>query len=271
MTDDLVERAEEQLPGIGLDTIQRVMGPVWGPLAKIFFPDPPDPLRELQTRIAAATLTKALAGSAVPVMPVKFPDLIRAVGDKDGRQDWVLVGSRGFGKTACAFAIAEELRNTFGYRVAAVGIPGPAAEALGVARWDVARDLAKESEGTCVIFDEAGLRIASSRRQAKLVELLAVARHRGTCVIWTSQHLSGLSRDVLRQDAAFGFKKVDPMAAAFDREESVQILAEVVTLQGRFPGLMHPAGLLVRRDGQWIISKNELPSGWTEDVSRMWR
>lgn len=235
----------------------------WRALASMLLPSQRDPVEEIRARLLLLQLQRELAGG---VAVLERGDLLEVVGDD--RTDALVLGARGSGKTACAVWLAQHCSQARGVPVDALGWPPKVAGAFGfrsVARLDPAcRD-------RIVLVDEAGLQVSPGKRQAVLAELLALARHRGVGVVWTSQGFGSVHRDILRSEALIVSKRIDPMAARFDREEVADWLSSVVGFQSRDPSLVDGAGGLAYVGGRWLSFRNPLPAGWTEEISRLWR
>lgn len=235
----------------------------WRALASMLLPAARDPVEDIRTRLLLLQLQRELAGG---VAVLERGDLLEVVGAD--RTDAVVLGARGSGKTACAVWLAQHCADARGVPVDALGWPAAVASTFGfrsVSRLDPgARD-------RIVLVDEAGLQVSPGKRQAALAELLALARHRGVGVVWTSQGFGSVHRDILRSEAVLVAKRIDPMAARFDREEVADWLSSVVGFQARDPGLVNGRGGLAYVGGRWLAFENPLPAGWSERISRLWR
>ena len=257
---DVAERAPVDLGQLG-----SVLGQVAGPLARMLFPAPPTPLQVLQEKLLAIRIAREVNDGTVPVAMCTFADVVSA-----DRQDWVVCGRRGSGKTATAGQLAQGLSRAQGTRLVFLGWPPWAADALG-GELVPTGELSNLTDAV-VVIDEAGLRFRAGRRHQELYEVLALARQRGLSLVWTSQGTSGVPRDVLRMEVALAFKALDPIAAMMDREELTELTAQVQTIQERFPALREQTGMTVCMDGAWAgVSDCGLPLGWTEEVSKLWR
>lgn len=232
------------------------------PLLNSITPRQVSPLEAVRLRLAALELARHLNGGVLSYRDVGSLDNIL----KPVRQDWVLLGARGSGKTATGVYIAQFLRKALEVRAVAVGWPAAAAKAVGlesVTKLDGLRDVV-------AIVDEAGLRVKPGKRDEMLVEAVALARHYGVSLIWTSQGGAGVNRDVLRQDARVAWLRVEPLQARFDREELVDLVSQVVSIQSKEP-VWAPGRLVTLDASGWTVAQAGLPEGWSEQVSTLWR
>lgn len=238
----------------------------WGPLAQLAARQlfsRPSVLEQLQVRMLALQVAKLEQAVAV-VSRFRFEELLA-----EDRTDYVICGERGAGKTAFAVALAQLLDRS-GRKPYGVDMPQQACEALGLTPLRFADALG--AEGAALVVDEAELRVPSGKRQRALYELLALARQSDTCVLWTSQGLSGVARDVLRQGCVYAFLRLDPMAIQWDREEALPILSQVVRIQQAMPELAMPGGVVLCGGGRFAAACDvPLPAGWTDRTSRLWR
>lgn len=252
----------QQPSGPGFGELARSVAPVAGPLLQLLFPSPPTPLDILRERLLEIQITKELEGAALPVVKIEWAELI-----PDGRQDLVCVGARGSGKTAFCAGFGQELSARLGLEFSVLGWPAAIADKIGAS---VVTDLVSLRDRV-VFVDEAGVLVPAGKRQKALYQAVTLARHRNVSILWSAQTLSGLHRDVLRSDCWLAFKRQNEIAARFDREEALDLLAQVRTLQVRFPELGEPAWTTVIVDGGYHIVEAPLPSGWDDSVSRLWR
>lgn len=222
-----------------------------------------DPVEDIRARLLLLQLQRELAGG---VAVLERGDLLELVGDE--RTDAVILGARGSGKTACAVWLAQHCGAARGVPVDALGWPPGVAATFG---FRAVTKLEPGARDRIVLVDEAGLQVSPGKRQAALAELLALARHRGVGVVWTSQGFGSVHRDILRSEALLVAKRIDPMAARFDREEVADWLSSVVGFQARDPGLVDGSGGLAYWGGRWVSFRNPLPAGWSDRISRLWR
>ena len=260
---DLPRDARGSSSGLGLGFLQRILPRLAGRLL-----EGRDPLSRAldatRLRLMQAELAEA-HGKVVHHQGVDWDTLV-----PPARQDWVLVGDRGSGKTAMAVRLGQDLSRALGQPLLLPDVPDEVCYALEGERTDLRAAL--KAQDAVIVVDESYLRIPTGKRNRFLYEALALGRQRGTSLIWTSQGLTGVHVDVLRQGAALGFKYLDPVAARFDREELADLVASVTTIQGSDVRFQDPASVLVYASGFWgSCTSVPLPTGWTERVSRLWR
>jgi len=229
------------------------------PLVSQFF-RPRDPIEEIRLRMAALELSRMVVGAAVTVNQLQWPACLAPV-----RQDWIIIGARGAGKTALAVAVGQELAAVLEQPLLAVGVPQDVAGMIG------ARSVRSMSghKDAVLLLDEAALRVRPGKSDAALWETLSLARHRNVSVLWTSQTLAAVSRDILRLEAIIASRRVDPWSTKWEREEVADWMAQLVAIQTQQPlGLDEWVGFT---DGAWCRARTPLPKGWCDRVSRMWR
>ena len=265
MSDELAERPGIpwwQRPGSG--QVLQGIGGIVGPLVQALLPQRGTTLEQLQCKLLELQVAREAERAAVPFATLGWPNLV----DGD-RQDWVVLGRRGSGKTAAAVAIAAANARCAESPLLLPGWPEWASAAVGGASCSV-RD-AKRAKRSWIVWDEASLRIPPGRREGGLFELLALARQRGNSCVWTSQTSSAVHRDVLRMGAAYLFKPSDPIARLLDREELVDVHAQAESIMLRHPPAAEIDGGVVLLNGMWgAVSGIPLPEGWCEEVSRLW-
>lgn len=246
------------------DLARDAVGHLGQALLRRIFPSAATPLEAMQTRLAQVQLAK-LVNDVVVAVPIAWQQLCLAE-----RQDWCFIGEKGSGKTATSCALGQAMARQNGVELCMVEAPKHYAEALGARTIKV--DELEDLRDAVVVLDEAELRIPVGKRGRLLYQVLALARQWNLSILWTSQGLSGVHRDVLRQGVAYGFKKLDPVASRFEREEMVDVLATVHTLQERFLETAVPTGMVVFAEGRYgTVADCPLPAGWTEETSKLWR
>lgn len=229
-------------------------------------------LQELQIREACIRIEKLQNGGVTPVRC----DPVRALGnilaDEDGapmwgRQDMLIFGTRGSGKSATAAWIGE-LAQQLGERVVSVGYPDRVAHALGFEPTTVPLH---KLQDCVVLVEEAGLAFSSSKKKDDSLEkALALARHNNVSLIWNAQNMAQIQRGILRHEALLIFKRVDPFARLFEREEVGDLMTALVAIQTQHPA-ESPAQTVCLSGGNWALTDVPLPSRWTDQISVMHR
>jgi len=245
----------------GSGFLANLLGPV-GKVAKMVAPflHKPTPMEEMQARLVAVQLSKALADGMTSYAVADWEHIAPT-----NRSDHIIIGSRGAGKTAFCALLAQRLAAELEQPVFAVDWPHEAANALGF-RTPSDRATWTQARKAIVLLDEAKLRI----KDADLWELMALARQRGVSIIYTTQTLAALTRDALRLDATLWARRLDPLAARFEREEVTDLAAKIVAVQSSAGFTKERPALVMRVTEPLVVSASPLPIGWTEDVSRLW-
>lgn len=234
-----------------------------GPIGRLFGSGQLSPLDQVRLKLAQLELAEKLEGGVVPVVMAMLEQLLTE------RQDWVIVGSRGSGKTAAAMAIGQKLCTALGVQLRVLEAPSQVVSELGgrtieKAHLEALRD-------AVLVLDEAAVRFNSSKRDSLLYELLVLARQRNVSVICTAQTLAGVPLDVLRMDVRLAFKRGSDVAARVDREELRELSMRAQAIIARFPEFeASKAAMLIYESGRWLVSANGLPDGWSDRASKLW-
>ena len=237
-----------------------------GPLVDRLFPRPPTLVDQLRTAYLALQIRK-LTGEAVVYREAGWGELLSS------RRDVVVFGDRGSGKTALACFLCQLVSSNTGLPVVGIDFPPEAAAALGF-DWVPSSDL-HEVHDAVVLVDEAALTWGAKRAVPRLVDYLALARHRNVWSFVTTQSLAFLSRDVFRVDVLLAAKRVSSLAVRFEREEAVDLVTQAITIQHRHPELFalgnaageSPIGTVVLDGSSACVAINGLPGGWDDSVS----
>lgn len=234
----------------------------------------PDVLEELQIREAALRIEQIQGRSAAIIEcgPEDAFDCIQAYVDEDGQVGYawawsniLIFGARGSGKSALT-AWLGQVASGLGQDVRTVGMPPNIAERLGFSVYDGPLD---KAENCVLLVEEAGLQYGTDRKKSAVLEkALSLARHNQVSMIWNTQNLSQMNRGILRHEATVCFKRLDPFAARFDREEAADLLTQVLAYQTGFPS-PDPARSLVLGAAGWRMTNTPLPTAWSGDISRM--
>jgi len=162
------------------------------------------------------------------------------------RNDYVVTGSRGGGKSTTAEQLARAYQAA-GWRLERFGY-GPGA----------LKSFAAMPSHTVVLTDEAVLSLAHARGprgDAELAELLALARHRDVSLIVVGQTAHQVPVEVFRHDIHFGVKETGLLASAFTRDELKDALTRA---RAALKGLPKRKGVT-----WWLAPGGE--SFWTEN------
>lgn len=212
----------------------------------------PDPIEQLRRQVEEQRL-RAELGGMLPAAAVTTPAELMSV-----RRDFAIVGQRGAGKTAAAFALALA-----GPRRPILAVDWQGALPHGVTRASFVN--AARTPGACLILDEAALRIGIGQRTTNVWETMALARQRDQVVIWTSQSAAALDLHVLRQGVTIAW------LAGESRFERPELEDEARVARGLLTANQTPHGSLAACvDGRWLLTRPTLPPGWSHDVSTAW-
>lgn len=217
----------------------------------------PDRREALQTKLLELEVARAVAGAAQPYQVADFAELC------EDRADWVILGTRGSGKTACAVSLGHGMASALGVPVFGVGWPDDAAAQVGVKAlpWKAAR----EQRDAVLLLDEFRL---LELPPAELWKLLALARQQGSACIVTAQSSAAVTPDVFRIGVRLAWKSVDLVGMGFERPELAALTAAARLVLSQLPA---PSGLACFIDGRWLGAQNPLPAGWSERASKLWR
>lgn len=223
-----------------------------GQLVKSLLPDPESALRLRLLRCQVEEAERRRVCVALPHPPEAWVADAPSV---------VVVGRKGSGKTAVAAAYADGL-------AVAHGLPVWAIDWRRVPQgWSsvTARKALASARDCVIVVDEAVLRVP---KQADATwEAMALARQRGTVWVWTTQALTGLDVDVLRQGVVRWWL---PGESTFERDELREEGAEVRRVLRRLGG-DRPGFTGQAEDGVVRVTQWPLPIWWTAESSKLWR
>jgi len=235
--------------GINLsgDLVRRVLG--------MF--QPPSRVDQLRERLLELELANAITGAAAAYTLVQFDVLCGA------RNDWVIAGDRGTGKTALSVAVAQAMSRALGWSLVVADVTPKIAAMVGARSMPFAQAL--QQQRCVVVVDEFRLR---PKEQQQLWSSLALGRQQSRAMIATTQSLAAVDRDVFRQGPVLAWKSASLLSTAFEREELRPLCVIACKILAQLP---KPGGTAVYSGGLWVGTDNGLPAGWSEDVSVLWR
>lgn len=174
----------------------------------------------------------------------------------------VFVGAKGTGKTVAACSAADIIARAMGVEVLGVDWP----KQLLPGSWrSVSVGSALVAKDAVVIMDESVLRL--KKGAAELWGAMALARQRNVRWIWTTQALSGVDIDVLRQGVV---RCWFPGASEWEREE-VREEAAAARLTLRVVATGRLGVTVTVADGLSLVVSWPLPPWWSEAHSKLWR
>lgn len=254
--------------------VLKFAAPFLGQLVEKFLGKDPgaEILQELKIREACVRLKKLQDGGVAPIRLGELEALGNISVGEDGkpvwgRQDMLVFGVRGSGKSVFC-ARAGEIALACGQTVRSCGFPDATAAELGFEPYDGPLD---KLEDCVVIVEEAGLAYAAGKKKDEALErALALARHNNVSLIWNAQNMAQMQKGILRHEALLVFKRIDPFARLFEREEVAPIMEALVAIQTQHPA-EGPSQTVILDGGKWVLTDTPLPTIWNQDLSKMHR
>ena len=180
----------------------------------------------------------------------------------------IIIGARGSGKSGIALCLAESLRDSR-EKFFAMGF-----SRKDLPKWINVVDKVDELENdSFVVIDEGGIlfnsRDSMSSSNKMLSELLFIARHKNLTILFVSQNSSNLEINTLRQADFIILKKGSLLQKSFERKIISDIYEEY---SEKFHEYRRKKGVaLIYADNFLGFVDNELPSFWSENVSKGFR
>ena len=182
-----------------------------------------------------------------------------------------ICGKRGSGKTALTYWIAEQIHLRYpDKQICYVG-------GVGVVLPDFVTpimDISEADTGAFVICDEAAILYPSRRSSSTMnvdnLKQMAVSRHKERTILYITQHSSALDISILRFTDVFLLKKIS--MGDFGSEKSRR---EIVKSLDDYIMYLQPQDIseTLYLDDMFnaFLFKNELPSFWSEQLSKPYR
>lgn len=180
----------------------------------------------------------------------------------------IIIGARGSGKTAVALSLLENLKgskkNFFAMGFSKEALPS----------WiKVVGSVSELDNDSFVVVDEGGVLFSSRESMSDankvLSELLFVARHKNTSILFISQNSSSLEVNTLRQADFLVLKRSSLLQKSFERKIVADIYSEY---DYKFREYRDVRGLsLVYSDKFVGFVENELPSFWSDKASKSFK
>jgi len=179
----------------------------------------------------------------------------------------LIIGARGSGKSALGLRILENIHAKTKRRVCAIGfreesLPG----------WvKVVMNVDEIRNGSFVLVDEGGI-IFSSRESMSdanklLSNLLIIARHKDLSILFISQNSANLEVNVIRQADYLMLRKPSLLQKDFERKK-IREIYEIAERSFRESRVDAGKATFIYSDEFQGIAENELPSFWSEGVSK---
>jgi hypothetical protein len=180
----------------------------------------------------------------------------------------IIVGARGSGKSAVALSLLENLKGGkkkfFAMGFQSKDLPD------WIATIESVNDIENDSY---VVVDEGGILFSSRESMSAgnklLSELLFIARHKNLTIFFISQNSSNIEINTIRQSDFIVLKKSSLLQKDFERKK----ISEIYTQYGEgFDRFKNNKGLTLIYSDQFVgFVNNELPSFWSENVSKGFR
>lgn len=209
----------------------------------------------LRLRLLRAQLAQLQGPTAYA--PITFEQFIKLLAP---RSDVCVLGKRGSGKTATAWAITNDLADLADLAVLAPGWPTNKRPRLPRANYSPAADWTQATDAVALI-DEAALVVGVGKRDATIWEALAIARHNVLSTIWTSQDAASLRRELLRLDPVLVWCDAPSWASALDRPELDPLVKGATAVLEAMRRDENPGARAAYIQGRWVGFNVSLP-GW---------
>jgi len=147
-------------------------------------------------------------------------------------------------------------------------------EQKNIPKWiHVVEDIESIPTGSVVLIDEGGILFSSRESMSSpnklLSSLLLIARHKDISIIFISQNSSNLELNAIRQADFLLLKPSSLLQKDFERKKIKEIYSEI---QEKFKLYSSNRGITyIYSDIYSGFVTNELPSFWTEEVSKAFK
>ncbi len=184
----------------------------------------------------------------------------------------VILGYLGKGKSALAWYLAEIAHNQ-GRPVYVLGMPRRTQKYAP--KWAKhVKDFRKIPKGAFVLVDEAALRFSSRRSQSEnnvaLGGLNALARQRDQLIIFVAHTSRMLEIEAVLDCKLLIYRKPSMAHIMFERRELAPWTQEARTAITSQKNPIKWAYVIDLEDGRKGLLKCQLPSFWSEDLSKAW-
>lgn len=185
----------------------------------------------------------------------------------------VVAGRRGSGKSGFGFRILEDARNA-SRETYAVGFP-PEAKQFLPGYINLVDNLTDAKNGSLVLMDEAVLqynaRAWNKSGNTKLLEIIDLARHRDLAVIFIAINTAMLDPNILRAIDTLILKEPSLLQEFMERPFLKKFMNVAMTAFKDIPANERPAHSYVFDDTFEGMIRTELPTFWSEDLSKSWK
>jgi len=181
----------------------------------------------------------------------------------------IILGARGTGKSAFGMRLLENFKAKTEKKVYAMGF-----QPETLPKWiEVINDINQIRNGAVLLVDEGGITFSSRRAMSNanklLSDILLIARHKDLSVIFITQNSSNLEINAIRQADYLVLKPSSLLQKDFERKKIKQVYSDVAK---DFTELKDVLGLTyIYADSYCGFVKNDLPSFWSEGISKSYR
>ena len=179
----------------------------------------------------------------------------------------LILGARGTGKSALGLRILENVSAKTSKRVYAMGFKN-------IPSWiKVVEKVEDVKENSFVLIDESGITFSSRNFMSELNKflgnLLLIARHKDLSIIFITQNSSNIDINIIRQLDYLFMKPSSLLQNEFERKKIADIYKAQVNGFKKHKSI---CGItFVYSDSYLGFVSNELPSFWSEKVSKSFR
>ena len=187
----------------------------------------------------------------------------------------IITGQRGEGKSALAWWLAEQLRSQYRKKIATLGIPDEAKQALPkrITHVDTGEQIV-DMKPAIVVVDEASI-VANARSAMKTANLLwlkliAVCRHKGHLLIFINQHNRQLDVQIMMDADFILMKRPTLLHLKFCRPEFREELQQAYELFNDMTALGSKKKVYVVdfHTGNKKMLTASMPKWWNDKVSK---
>jgi Cdc6-like AAA superfamily ATPase len=182
----------------------------------------------------------------------------------------LIIGARGSGKSALGLRILENVHAKAKRKVYAMGF-----KEENLPKWvKVVKKIDDVDEGSFILVDEGGIAFSSrdfmSSANKLLSNLLLIARHKDLSILFISQNSANLEVNAIRQADYLLLRKSSLLQKDFERKKIKEIYetAEKYLKESEADALKTT---FVYSDEFQGLVENELPSFWTDEVSKAFK
>lgn len=195
-----------------------------------------------------------------------FNDFLKTLYEKSSTIG-LIVGSRGSGKSALGLRIVENVKFRKEKNIYAMGFKN-------LPSWvKIVNSVDEVKENSFVLIDESGITFSSRNFMSDLNKflgnLLLIARHKDLSILFITQNSSNIDINIIRQLDYLLMKPSSLLQKEFERKKISEIYKEKAN---DFKKHKDVKGLAyVYADSYRGFISNELPSFWSEKVSKSFR